>query len=97
MLDACPNNHMVEVEIYNNFYEGIIPKSKDLMNSSSGADFFKLRVSEAKKVLDRLINAKKAYDTPCTTLLRRIPTNATNEQQSDDKMEARIDKLERFA
>ncbi|XP_041995775.1 uncharacterized protein LOC121745894 [Salvia splendens] len=44
MLDACPNNHMVEAEIFNNFDKGMTPVSKDLMNSSSGGDFSKLKV-----------------------------------------------------
>ncbi|KAL1568832.1 hypothetical protein AAHA92_00391 [Salvia divinorum] len=44
MLDACPINRMTEAEIYNNFYEGI-PECKDLVNSASGGDFSRLRVS----------------------------------------------------
>ncbi|KAL1540795.1 hypothetical protein AAHA92_25095 [Salvia divinorum] len=35
MLDACPNNRMTEAEIYNNFYEGMTPECKDLVNSAS--------------------------------------------------------------
>ncbi|KAL1563536.1 hypothetical protein AAHA92_05991 [Salvia divinorum] len=70
MLDACPNNRMSEAEIYNNFYEGMTPECKDLVNSASGGDFSRLRVSEAKRILSRLIEAKKAYDSPRTSLLR---------------------------
>ncbi|KAL1545343.1 hypothetical protein AAHA92_22083 [Salvia divinorum] len=62
LLDACPNNRMTEAEIYNNFYEGLAPESKDLVNSSSGGDVSRLRLSEARKVMGRLIDAKKAYD-----------------------------------
>ncbi|KAL1549354.1 hypothetical protein AAHA92_17469 [Salvia divinorum] len=51
MLDACPNNRMSEAEIYNNFYEGMTPECKDLVNSASGGDFSRLRVSEAKRNL----------------------------------------------
>ncbi|KAL1564619.1 hypothetical protein AAHA92_06938 [Salvia divinorum] len=94
MLDACPNNRMTEVEIYNNFYEGMTPECKDLVNSASGGDFSKLRVSEAKRILSRLINANKVYDSPRTTLLRRGTVNAASEQP-EDKMEARMDKLEK--
>ncbi|KAL1532833.1 hypothetical protein AAHA92_32797 [Salvia divinorum] len=94
MLDACPNNRMSEAEIYNNFYEGMTPECKDLVNSASGGDFSRLRVSEAKRILSRLIDAKKVYDNPRTTLLRRGTVNAASEQP-EDRMEARMDKLEK--
>ncbi|KAL1553497.1 hypothetical protein AAHA92_14164 [Salvia divinorum] len=94
MLDACPNNRMSEAEIYNNFYEGMTPECKDLVNSASGGDFSRLRVSEAKRILSRLIDAKKAYDSPRTTLLRRGTVNAASEQP-EDRMEARMVKLEK--
>ncbi|KAL1555201.1 hypothetical protein AAHA92_15671 [Salvia divinorum] len=94
MLDVCPNNRMTEAEIYNNFYEGMTPECKDLVNSASRGDFSRLRVSEAKRILSRLIDAKKTYDSPCATLLRRGTVNAASEQP-EDKMEARIDKLEK--
>ncbi|KAL1536557.1 hypothetical protein AAHA92_29189 [Salvia divinorum] len=91
MLDACPNNKMSEAEIYNNFYEGMTPECKDLVNSASGRDFSRLRVSEAKRILSRLIDAKKAYDSPRTTLLRRGTVNVASEQP-EDRMEARMEK-----
>ncbi|KAL1558728.1 hypothetical protein AAHA92_09158 [Salvia divinorum] len=94
MLDACPNNRMTEAEIYNNFYEGMTPECKDLVNSASGGDFSRLRVSEAKRILSRLIDAKKAYDSPRTTILCRGTLNAAFEQ-TEDKMEARMDKLKK--
>ncbi|KAL1567096.1 hypothetical protein AAHA92_02616 [Salvia divinorum] len=94
MLDACPNNRMTEAEIYNNFYEGMTLECKDLVNSASGRDFSRLRVSEAKRILSRLIDAKKAYDSPRTTILRRGTVKAASEQ-TEDKMEARMVKLEK--
>ncbi|KAL1544878.1 hypothetical protein AAHA92_21673 [Salvia divinorum] len=94
MLDACPNNKMSEAEIYNNFYEGMTPECKDLVNSASGGDFSRLRVSEIKRILSRLIDAKKAYDSPRTTLLRRGTVNAAS-KQPEDRMEAMMDKLEK--
>ncbi|XP_042024103.1 rust resistance kinase Lr10-like isoform X2 [Salvia splendens] len=45
LLDSCPNNRMVEAEVYNIFYEVVNPESKDLMNSSSGGNFTKKCVS----------------------------------------------------
>ncbi|KAL1563944.1 hypothetical protein AAHA92_06361 [Salvia divinorum] len=94
LLDACPNNRMSEAEIYNNFYEGLAPESKDLVNSSSGGDFSRLRLSEARKVMGRLIDAKKAYDNPRAQVLRRAPVHAATDQ-ADDKMEARMDRFEK--
>ncbi|KAL1564927.1 hypothetical protein AAHA92_07207 [Salvia divinorum] len=85
---------MTKSEIYNNFYEGLAPESKDLVNSSSGGDFSKLRLSEARRVMGRLIDAKKAYDNPHAQMLRRVPVHTATDQ-TDDKMEARIDKLEK--
>ncbi|KAL1543936.1 hypothetical protein AAHA92_20847 [Salvia divinorum] len=72
---------MTEAEIFNNFYEGMTPESKDLVNSSSGGDFSMLRVSEAKRIISRLIDAKKAYDNPRTTMLHRGSVNAAKWRQ----------------
>ncbi|KAL1565660.1 hypothetical protein AAHA92_07846 [Salvia divinorum] len=94
MLDACPNNRMTEAEIYNNFYEGMTPESKDLVNSSSGEDFSRLRVSEAKRIINRLIDAKKAYDNPRAQVNCRTPVHAATDQ-AEDKLEARMDSLEK--
>ncbi|KAL1557122.1 hypothetical protein AAHA92_12647 [Salvia divinorum] len=94
MLDTCPNNRMTEAEIFNNFYEGMTSESKDLVNSSSGGDFSRLRVSEAKRVINRLIDAKKAHDNPRAQSNHRAPVRAATEQ-AESKLEARIDKLEK--
>ncbi|KAL1549143.1 hypothetical protein AAHA92_17278 [Salvia divinorum] len=85
---------MTEAEIYNNFYEGLAPESKDLVNSSSGGDFSRFHLSEARKVMGRLIDAKKAYDNPRAQVLRRAPVHAAT-NQADDKLEARMDRLEK--
>ncbi|KAL1568701.1 hypothetical protein AAHA92_00282 [Salvia divinorum] len=90
MLDACPNNRMTEAEIFNNFYEGMTSESKDLVNSSSGGDFSRLRVSEAKRIINRLIDAKKAYDNPRAQSNRRAPVHAATDQ-AENKLEARMD------
>ncbi|KAL1534771.1 hypothetical protein AAHA92_30909 [Salvia divinorum] len=94
MFDACLNNRMTEAEIFNNFYEGMTSESKDLVNSSSGRDFSRLRVSEAKRIINRLINAKKAYDNPRAQSNRRAPVHAATDQ-AEDKLEARMDRLEK--
>ncbi|KAL1549004.1 hypothetical protein AAHA92_17161 [Salvia divinorum] len=94
MLDACLNNRMTEAKIFNNFYEGVTSESKDLVNSSSGGDFSRLRVSEAKRIINRLIDMKKAYDNPRAQSNRRAPVHAATDQ-AEDKLEARIDRLEK--
>ena len=52
-----------------------------------------MRLSEAKRTIGRLIDAKKAYDDSRTHLLRRGATNAAMVQR-DEKVEVQIDKLE---
>lgn len=84
---------MIDVEVFNIFYEGANPESKDLMNSSSGGNFTKKKVSEARDILGRLIDAKKACDQPRSILIRGS-TNALMEQ-GDERVEARIDRLEK--
>ncbi|XP_042014195.1 uncharacterized protein LOC121762364 [Salvia splendens] len=93
LLDSCPNNRMAEAEVYNIFYGGLTPECKDLVNTSSGGDFARRRVSEAKDVLESLIGAKKAYDSP-RTILRRGSVDAVT-VQTEDRMDARLDKLEK--
>ncbi|XP_047943082.1 GATA zinc finger domain-containing protein 14-like [Salvia hispanica] len=61
LLESCPNHRMKEIEVHHTFYEGMNKETKDLANSSSGGDFTQLGVSEAKKVLRKLLNAKKTY------------------------------------
>lgn len=84
---------MCEVEVYNIFYEGAYPESKDLLNSSSCGNFTKKRVSEAREILGRLMDSKNAYDSPLT-ILRRGTLDVAS-VQSEDRMEARMDRLEK--
>ncbi|XP_042065422.1 uncharacterized protein LOC121808932 [Salvia splendens] len=84
---------MCEAEVYYIFYEGANPESKDLLNSSSGGNFTQKRVSEAREILGRLIDAKKTYDSP-RTILKRGSVEAVN-VKSEHWTNARIDKLEK--
>ena len=75
LLEACPNHHMLEVEIYSIFYEGMNKESKDLVNSSSGGSFSKLRVRKAKRIMQRLLYAKgpmTIHVLPCPREVRRM-------------------------
>ncbi|KAL1549099.1 hypothetical protein AAHA92_17242 [Salvia divinorum] len=83
LLDACPNHHMSEAEIYSTFYEGMNKETKDLANSSSGGGFPHLRVSEAKRVMGRLLSAKRAYDNPRDCHVRRGAASASTVEKKD--------------
>ncbi|KAL1569033.1 hypothetical protein AAHA92_00566 [Salvia divinorum] len=69
-------------------------ESKDLVNSSSGGDFSRLKVSEVKRIINRLIDAKKAYENPRAQSNRRAPVHAATDQ-AEDKMEAQMDRFEK--
>lgn len=85
---------MSEEEIYSTFYEGMKKETKDLANSSSGGGFPHLRVTEAKKIMGKLLSAKRAYDNPHACHARRGIANAVSIEK-DHKLEMRIDKLEK--
>ena len=53
---------MKEVEVYSKFYDEMDAQSKDLVNSSSGGSFYKLRLSKAKIFLETLLTAKREYE-----------------------------------
>ncbi|XP_047949242.1 uncharacterized protein LOC125195085 [Salvia hispanica] len=89
LLDACPNHRMMEAETYYLFYEGAKPESKDLMNTASGGNFTKRKVDEAREILGRLIDAKKAYDSP-RTILRSGSADVVT-VQSEERMDAQVD------
>ncbi|XP_047949196.1 bifunctional endo-1,4-beta-xylanase XylA-like [Salvia hispanica] len=83
----------MEAETFYLFYVGANPESKDLMNSSSGGNFTKNKASEAREIMGRLIDAKKAYDNPCT-IMRRSSTNVVKEKEGEGVGD-RIDRLEK--
>ena len=79
------------MEIYSKFNDGMDAKSKDLVNSSSGGSFYKLKLSQAKIVLEKLLTARREYEDAERPSLQEkgTPTN-----DKDNLMESRIDKLE---
>ena len=62
------------------------------MNSSRGENFTKNKASEAREILGRLIDAKKAYDHP--RIMRRGSANAIKEQEGEGVGDM-IDRLEK--
>ncbi|KAL1559381.1 hypothetical protein AAHA92_09730 [Salvia divinorum] len=78
---------MTEAEIYNNFYEGMTLESKDLVKSSSGRDFSRLRAHRCEESLQQSAHhhaplRKKPNSLPrprraLRKLVKRMRTNIT--------------------
>ena len=83
-----------EIEVHHTFYEGMNKKTKDLANSSSGGDFTQLRVSEAKKVLRKLLNAKKTYDNARDGYSRERVASASATDQ-EERMDLKMEELKK--
>ncbi|XP_041995902.1 uncharacterized protein LOC121746032 [Salvia splendens] len=63
LLQACPNHKMKEKEIYSVFYSGLTMDSKNELNLAAQGEFSKTSFSQAKNILERLIEAKRSYET----------------------------------
>ncbi|KAG6427672.1 hypothetical protein SASPL_111918 [Salvia splendens] len=63
LLQACPNHKLGEKEIYSIFYGGLMVDSKNNLNLAAQGDFSKTLFSQAKNILQRLIEAKRSYET----------------------------------
>ncbi|XP_047949099.1 GATA zinc finger domain-containing protein 14-like [Salvia hispanica] len=94
LLESCPNHRMKEIEVHHTFYEGMNKETKDLANSSSGGDFTQLRVSEAKKVLRKLLNAKKTYDNARDGYNRERVASASATDQ-EERMDLKMEELKK--
>ncbi|XP_042019181.1 uncharacterized protein LOC121767039 [Salvia splendens] len=85
LLDACPNHRMIEAETFYLFYEGANPESKDLMNSSSGRNFTKKKVSEARETLGRDERVEVRIDRLEKALLNAIEKSNPPASQEKEK------------
>ncbi|XP_047943047.1 uncharacterized protein LOC125189861 [Salvia hispanica] len=94
LLESCPNHRMKEIEVHHTFYEGMNKETKDLANSSYGGDFTQLRVSEAKKVLRKLLNAKKTYDNAKDGYSRERVASASATDQ-EERMDLKMEELKK--
>ncbi|KAG6416315.1 hypothetical protein SASPL_123743 [Salvia splendens] len=63
LLQACPNHKLGERDIYSIFYGGLTVDSKNDLNLAAQGDFSKTPFSQAKNILERLIEAKRSYET----------------------------------
>ncbi|KAG6411806.1 hypothetical protein SASPL_129890 [Salvia splendens] len=88
LLQACPNHKMGEREIYSIFYGGLTVDSKNDLNLTAQRDFPKTAISQAKNILERMIEAKRSYETS-RGQYRRGTVHAA-EARNDEKLEARF-------
>ncbi|KAG6387331.1 hypothetical protein SASPL_152518 [Salvia splendens] len=63
LLQACPNHKMEENEVYSVFYSVLIVECKNDLNLAAQGDFSKTAFSQAKNILERLIEDKRSYET----------------------------------
>ncbi|KAG6397790.1 hypothetical protein SASPL_144251 [Salvia splendens] len=93
LLQACPNHKMKEKEIYSVFYSGLTVDSKNDLNLAAHGDFSKTPFSQAKNILERLIEAKRSYETSRGQYRRGAVHVA--EARNDEKLEARFEQMEK--
>ncbi|KAG6405863.1 hypothetical protein SASPL_133457 [Salvia splendens] len=93
LLQACPNHKLGEREIYSIYYSGLTMDSKNDLNLATQGDFLRTPFSQAKNILERLIEAKRSYKTS-RGQYRRGAVHAA-EARNDEKLEARFEQMEK--
>ncbi|XP_057771191.1 uncharacterized protein LOC130991003 [Salvia miltiorrhiza] len=68
--------------------------TKNLVNSASGGGFSQNTVSEAKRLIQHLVEATRKYEEPRIQLLKKAAQASSSE--FEEKFEARMGKLERM-
>ena len=61
-LDACPHHGFDTWLLVNNFYDGISPPMKQLLETMSGGDFLSKNPDEALDFLGYVVEASKSWD-----------------------------------
>ncbi|XP_042029764.1 uncharacterized protein LOC121776640 [Salvia splendens] len=93
LLQTCPNHKLGEREIYSIFYSGLTVDSKNDLNLAAQGDFSKTLFIQSKNILERLIEAKRSYETSRGQYRRGVVHAA--EARSDEKLEARFEQIEK--
>ncbi|XP_057811757.1 uncharacterized protein LOC131025994 [Salvia miltiorrhiza] len=83
-----------EGDLLQYFYQGMTIETKNLVNSASGGGFFQNTVSEAKRLIQHLVEATREYEEPRIQLLKKAAQASSSD--FEDKFEARMGKLERM-
>ncbi|KAG6433359.1 hypothetical protein SASPL_104969 [Salvia splendens] len=93
LLQECPNHKMGEREVHSTFYGGLTVDNKNDLNLAAQGDFSKTLFSQAKNILERLIEAKRSYETS-RGQYRRGEVHAA-EARSNEKLGARFEQMEK--
>ncbi|XP_057775227.1 uncharacterized protein LOC130994209 [Salvia miltiorrhiza] len=94
LVDSCPNHKFSEGDLLQYFYQGMTVDTKNLVNSSSGGGFSKNTVSEAKRLIQHLVDATREYDEPRIQMLKKAAQASSS--NLDDKFEERLGRIERM-
>ncbi|XP_057802864.1 uncharacterized protein LOC131018164 [Salvia miltiorrhiza] len=94
LVDSCPNHKFSEGDLLQYFYQGMTVDTKNLVNSASGGGFSQNTVSEAKRLIQHLVEATREYDEPRIQMLKKaVQASSSN---LDDKLEERLGRMERM-
>ncbi|XP_057810237.1 uncharacterized protein LOC131024715 [Salvia miltiorrhiza] len=94
LVDSCPNHKFSDGDLLQYFYQGMTVDTKNLVNSSSGRGFSQNTVSEAKKLIQHLVEATREYDEPRIQMLKKAAQASSS--NLDDKLEERLGRMERM-
>ncbi|XP_057803610.1 uncharacterized protein LOC131018945 [Salvia miltiorrhiza] len=94
LVDSCPNHKFSEGDLLQYFYQGMTVDTKNLVNSASGGGFSQNSVSEAKRLIQHLVEATREYEEPRIQLLKKAAQASSSDFK--EKLEARMGKLERM-
>ncbi|XP_057785553.1 uncharacterized protein LOC131003099, partial [Salvia miltiorrhiza] len=94
LVDSCPNHKFSEGDLLQYFYQGMTVDTKNLVNSSSGGEFSQNTVSEAKKLIQHLVEATREYEEPRTQFLKKVARASSS--NFEDKFEERMGRMERM-
>ncbi|XP_057811707.1 uncharacterized protein LOC131025946 [Salvia miltiorrhiza] len=94
LVDSCPNHKFSEGDLLKYFYQGMTVDTKNLVNSASGGGFSQNTVSEAKRLIQHLVEATREYEEPRIQLLKKAAQASSSD--FEDKFEARLGKIEKM-
>ncbi|XP_057791062.1 uncharacterized protein LOC131008186 [Salvia miltiorrhiza] len=94
LVDSCPNHKFTEGDLLQYFYQGMTVDTKNLVNSASGEGFSQNTVSEAKRLIQHLVEATREYEEPHIQQLKKAAQASSSD--FEEKFEARMGKLERI-
>ena len=63
-IDACPHHGFDTWMLVNNFYDGMSPPMKQLLETMCGGDFLSKHPDEAMDFLNYVVETSKAWDEP---------------------------------